>query len=119
MYIKDDISKYYTANTPVTFHEEKVTLTGKTEEGKEIRFQCDIATNVRIREAMKEHPVIEKLNNCAVKALDRYLGVEDCWRRLTICKPTKTVNNNKSPIQSKELDWAFFVNKGSVLPRVT
>jgi hypothetical protein len=78
MYIKDDISKYYTANTPVTFHEEKVTLTGKTEEGKEIRFQCDIATNVRIREAMKEHPVIEKPNNCAVKALDRYLGEEDC-----------------------------------------
>ena len=73
MYVKDDISKYYTANTPVKFDEEKITLTGKTHDGKQISFKCDIAVNVRIREALNEHPVIEKLNNCAVRALDRYL----------------------------------------------
>ena len=77
VYIKDERSRYYTANTPVTFKEEKVTLSGKTHDGKEIRFKCDIAIDVRIREALQEHPVIEDLNNCAVKSLDRYLG-DDC-----------------------------------------
>ena len=77
IYVKDETSKYLTANTPVTFDEEKVTLKGRTHSGKEISFECDIAVNVRIREAIKEHPVIHKLNDCAVRALDRYLE-DDC-----------------------------------------
>lgn len=68
IYLKDDESKYYNADTPVTFDVIKRSING---------CQVELAKNVREDPTrIKFHPVIKKLNRAAMKALDRYL--DDC-----------------------------------------
>ncbi len=65
IYLKDDESKNYTTDTPVTFDVIQRSIN---------KCRVDVAINVREDpKRIRNHPVIKKLNKAAERALDRYL----------------------------------------------
>jgi hypothetical protein len=69
LYLKDKVSRYLVAGTPVTFDLEERQVFYSKNNLKEL-VTIEIATNVRVNEEkIKSHPVIRALNACVRKIL--------------------------------------------------
>lgn len=64
IYLKDEVSRNYNTDTPVTFDVRTRKIDG---------CSIKLAANVREDQRIKNHPVIKKLNKATIKILNKYL----------------------------------------------